>query len=405
MKTYDIAVIGGGASGLAAAISAAHKNPELNIVILERLSRVGKKILATGNGRCNFTNGNICANNYHGTCSVLYDSISDFDCRIFFEELGVLGYSDDEFRVYPMNNNASAILDALRLETEKNGTEIICNFAVSDIKKEKSYYRISSADNSITAKSVIVAGGGMSQANLGSDGSVLRILKERGIKISSLYPALTAFKTKSDSIRSLKGIRTNGIATLYENQKKLCSERGEVQFGDGTISGICIFNLSCHASGKENLTISINMLPDMNYNDAFNYISRLCNIRRNAPLEDLLSGVINKRIGMNIIKNSCSYPLSEKSSILNQKDIKNITSAIMNFNFDISGLAGFEKSQVTAGGIHISEVDNGFRSVKFRNMYFCGEVLDIIGDCGGYNLNFAFGSGFLAGKNCAEDLK
>ncbi len=405
MKTYDIAVIGGGASGLTAAISAARENPELSIAVIERLSRVGKKILATGNGRCNFTNVNISINNYHGSCAKLYNSISDFDCKIFFEELGVLGYADDEFRVYPLNNNASAVLDALRLETEKNGIEIICDFAVSDIKKEKNAYRIFSGDNLVTAKSVIVAGGGMSQANLGSDGSVLRILKKHGVKISPLSPALTAFKVKADAVRSLKGIRTNGIVTLYENQKKLGSEQGEVQFGDGAISGICIFNLSCLAAGKENLAISVNMLPQMSFNDAHSYISKLCDIRKNAPLEELLSGIINKRIGINVIKNATTYPLTEKASILKEKDIKNITSEIMNFKFDITGLAGFEKSQVTAGGVHISEVDPCFRSLKYGNMYFCGEILDIVGDCGGFNLNFAFGSGFLAGRTCAEDLK
>ena len=404
IKNYDIAIIGGGASGLAAAISASETNPKLNIVILERLSRVGKKLLATGNGRCNFTNNNISETNYHGSCACLFNSLKNFDCELFFSELGVMSYADNEFRVYPVNNNASSVLDALRLKIADTDIEIRNDFAVTDIKSEKNGYIISSESDSINAKSVIVAGGGMSQANLGSDGSVIRILKKLGIKIAPLSPALTSFKVNPGQVRSLKGIRVNAIVTLYENGKKIGSETGEVQFGDGTISGICVFNLSCLAYGKENLSISLNMLPEVNFRDVKEYIYKLREIRKNAALEDFLTGIVNKRIGMDIIKKNTGYPLTDNASVLTDKDIEKIASGITDYSFKISGLSGFEKSQVTAGGVHFSETDTFFRSQKFRNMYFCGEILDIIGDCGGYNLHFAFGSGLIAGKTCAEDL-
>lgn len=403
MTNYDIAVIGGGASGLTAAISAARHNPKLKIAVLERLPRIGKKILATGNGRCNYTNRNIDKSNYHGSCTPLYNSIKAFDCEAFFETLGVYGYSDEEFRVYPLNNNASAVLDGLRLEIIKLGIDVICDFNVTEIKKEKKFIICSESDK-VTASSLIIAGGGMSQANLGSDGSVLRIMKKMGFSVSPLSPALTAFKVSPEEVRSLKGIRTNAIVTLYSENKKLGYERGEVQFGDGVISGICIFNLSCLAYGKNKLSVSVDMLPDMNYREAKRIIQSLKSVRQNAPLEDFLSGIVNKRIGMNIIKSVTSRPLTEKTAVLTEKEINNITSKIKNYSFEITGLAGFEKSQVTAGGINISEVDSSLRSKKFKGLYFCGEILDIIGDCGGYNLYFAFASGALAGKICAEDL-
>jgi len=403
MTNYDIAVIGGGASGLSAAISAARYNPKLKIAIIERLPRIGKKILATGNGRCNYTNRNIDKSNFHGTCIPLYSSIENFNCEDFFESVGVYGYADDEMRVYPLNNNASAILDGLRLEISKLGIDIVCDFNVADIKKEKSF-KILSDDRSISASSVIIAGGGMSQANLGSDGSVLKIAKKMGLTISPLFPALTSFKVNPKSVQPLKGIRTTGTVTLLSDGKKLGKECGEIQFGDGTISGICVFNLSCLASGKEKLRLSIDMLPDTNYNDAKELIRNIKIIRKNAPLEDFLSGIINKRIGIAIIKSVTAHTLTENVSVLNDKELSAITEKIKNFSFDITGLSGFEKSQVTAGGIHINEVDSSFRSKKIKGLYFCGEILDIIGDCGGYNLFFAFGSGAMVGKVCAEDL-
>lgn len=403
MTNYDIAIIGGGAAGLSAAISAARYNPNLKIAILERLPRIGKKILATGNGRCNYSNRNIDKSNYHGSCISLYNSIKSYDCEGFFESLGVCGYSDDEFRVYPLNNNASAVLDGLRLEVLKLNIDVICDFYVTDIiKKDK--YRIISENDHITATSVIIAAGGMSQPNLGSDGSLLRILKKMKIDIAPLFPALTSFKVNPESVRSLKGIRTNAVATLFENDKKIGTEKGEVQFGDGTVSGICIFNLSCLASGKNNLMLSLDLLPDTDFQDTKKLIHNIKNIRQHAALEDLLSGIINKRIGMNIIKNATEHALTEKASVLNEKEISAIASLIKNYKFNITGLTGFEKSQVTAGGIKNTEVGHNLESKKYSRMYFCGEILDIIGDCGGYNLHFAFASGATAGKNCAEGL-
>ena len=403
MTSYDIAVIGGGAAGLAAAISAARHNPKLKIAVLERLSRIGKKILATGNGRCNYTNTNINETCYHGSCVPLYNSIKHINCQSFFETLGVYGYSDEEFRVYPLNNSAAAVLDGLRLELVRLNIDVICDFNVSDIVKKDKYY-IVSENNKISASSVIIAGGGMSQSNLGSDGSMLRILKNMKIEAAPLYPALTSFKVPPESVRSLKGIRTNGIVTLYENNKKIGTQRGEIQFGDGTISGICVFNLSCLAGGKEQLSIAIDMLPDTNYNDAKELIRNIRNVRQHTSLEDFLSGIINKRIGMSIIKSTTDHLLTEKTSVLTEKELENITSQIKNYRFNITGLSGFEKSQVTSGGIRLSEVCSNLESKKFRRMYFCGEILDIIGDCGGYNLYFAFSSGITAGKNCAEEF-
>jgi len=405
MKSYDIAVIGGGASGLAAAISAAKTNPSLSIAILERLPRIGKKILATGNGRCNFTNKNINKSCYYGSCNSLSNISAEYNVEKFFTTLGVYSYSDEEGRIYPLSNTASSVLDGLRLKISSyKNIEVICDFNVTDIKKDK-LFRISSENNSITARSVIAAGGGMSQASLGSDGSVLRILKSMNITAAGLSPALTSFKVEPDAVRALKGVRVNANVKLFSESSLLGCEKGEVQFSDSIISGICIFNLSCLCDGKKNLSLSIDLLPDKKYEEVIEILSKLYCIRYDAPLEDFMSGLFHKRICMAILKNCINIPLTEKTELLSDKQLKKIAERIKNWKFIIKSLSGFEKSQVTSGGIIMSEIDNNLRSKKIKGLYLCGELLDITGKCGGYNLDFAFSSGILAGKTCAEDLK
>lgn len=402
MKKYDIAIIGGGASGLTAAISAKRTAPDSRICLLERLPRVGKKLLATGNGRCNLTNDNMDCSYYSGSCTKFYNIIEGFNTKDFFESLGLMCTSDSEGRVYPMSNTASSVLDALRLEAEKLGIDVICDFTVKDIK---SGYVISSDNNAVSAKSVILCGGGLSQSSLGSDGSLLRISKNMGIKVTKLAPALTAVKTDINLVKSLKGLRVHGKTTLYCDDMLLKSEYGEIQFNEGVLSGICIFNLStCFTEGKKH-HITLDLLPEMNEKEIENTLRNIQKIRSEAPLEDFLSGILHKRLGNLIIKNAADYRLNEPCSVLKPSDIKEIAIQIKALRFPVTGLQGFEKSQVTSGGIHAEELNDMLMSKKYKGLYFCGEMLDIIGLCGGYNLTFAFASGFFAGKNAAEYIK
>jgi len=405
MINYDIAIIGGGASGLSAAISAAELNPALKIVILEHLSRVGKKILATGNGRCNFTNRNISRDCYYGSCNKIYSIADNTDIEDFFRTLGVYGYADEEGRVYPLSNSASSVLDGLRLKiSQLKNIDVICDFNVSTIKKEK-MFRISSENDYVSARRVVVAGGGMSQASLGSDGSVLRILKNMGLKVSALSPALTSFKVNPETVRSLKGIRASAKVSLYSDKEMLGEEEGEIQFSDGVISGICVFNLSCLCGNHKNLHLSMDFLPHINFTELTDILRNIQSTRKDAAIEDFLTGLLHKRIGMYILKSVTDKALTEKVSYLSEAELKKIASKIKNCTYNINGLSGFEKSQVTAGGVVISEITDKLCSKKIEGLYLCGELLDITGKCGGYNLAFAFASGILAGKSCAEDLK
>lgn len=401
MKRYDIAVVGGGASGLTAAISAKRENSSLSVCVLERLPRVGKKLLVTGNGRCNLTNRNIDCSYFKGTCSKLYNMIKAFDVEAFFGTLGVICTADGEGRVYPKSNTASSVLDALRLETERLGIDIICDFCVKEIK---SGYIICSDKEKISAQSVILAGGGLSQPTLGSDGSVLRLCKDMGIKVGKLTPALTAVKTNPDLVRALKGLRVQAKAKLFIDNKEIKSETGEIQFNEGILSGICIFNLTNYINDNEKAEIRLDLLPDMDKCDVIRLLSDIKAIRDNAALEDYLSGIFHKRIGNMIIKQATPHQLTMPVSALSNTDIERISGIIKELVFPVKGLQGFEKSQVTSGGVLISEIDEQLMSNKYKGMYFCGEMLDIIGICGGYNLTFAFSSGYTAGKNAARRI-
>lgn len=402
MDFFDIAVIGGGASGLTAAIFAKRTSPALRVGIFERLARVGKKLLACGNGRCNYTNENISPDFYHGSCSDLIKK-NIFDVRDFFVSLGVYGFSDGEGRVYPLSENAGSVLDGLRLEAARLGVEMYCECPIDNIKKEKSFV-FSSAEQAFSAKRVILAGGGMSQSSLGSDGSILRLAKRLGIECAPLRPALTALKTAPELVKPLKGLRANALVTLTEKGSVAKSEKGEVQFGDGTLSGICVMNLSHFYRDNGKFSLVLDLLPEMSENQLVNILFELREQRKNAPLEDMLSGLLHKRIGIYLLKKIAAHTLTEPTAVLTDSEIKALARLIKTLEFPVIGAAGFEKSQVTAGGILRSEITDSLESKRVRGLYCCGEMLDIAGDCGGYNLTFAFASGAAAGKGAANSL-
>lgn len=403
MEIFDIAVIGGGASGLTAAIHAKRAAPKLRVAVLERLPRVGKKLLACGNGRCNYTNTNIRKEKYHGSCAELIGKNSGFDVRGFFTSLGVYGFSDLEGRVYPLSENAGSVLDGLRLETDKLGVETICECPVDGISVGK-IFRIFSGEREFSAKRVILAGGGMSQSALGSDGSVLRLAKKLGLDCAPLRPALTPLKTTPELVRPLKGLRTNALVTLFCDEKAIGSEAGEVQFGDGMLSGICVMDLSHFYRENENFSLTLDLLPEKTKDEILSLLCEMKKIREKAPLEDLLSGLFHKRVGIYLMKKCTSHALTEPAAVLSKKELENAARLIKSLRFPVVGAAGFEKSQVTSGGILFSELTARLECRKIRGLFCCGELLDVAGDCGGYNLTFAFTSGAAAGKNAAEGL-
>ncbi len=405
MKRYDIIVIGGGASGFAAAINAKRTDRNVSVLIAERLPKTGKKILATGNGRCNLSNSDLSPDRYHGSCKNLLSVTSAFNVTAFFESMGVMCEDDGYGRIYPRCRSAASALDALRLEAAKLGVEELCGLDVMNIERRRysgrPLFAVSSTEETITAKKIILAGGGMSQPSLGSNGSILGICEKAGIDIVPPFPALVPLKTEPALVRPLKGQRTDANVMFCADGKVISSRRGEVQFTDGLISGICVFDISyLYEKHKHNAELKLDLLPDMSTRQVCELLKTVRNIRADMAADDYLSGIFTRPLGTYILKRalkSCPGTAGQISDIR----LGTIADTIKGLTFPVTGTAGFERSQVTGGGIRTEETVGSFELRKMPGAYACGELLDIFGDCGGYNLDFAFSSGAVAGRNAA----
>jgi len=392
----DIAVIGGGASGICSAISAKITNKNLNVVILEKLSRTGTKILSTGNGRCNLGNKNISPKFYHGSIKNYMNILQNTDTEDFFNFMGMMCRTDSEGRIYPYSNKASSVLDALRISIKNLCISEICGFDVKSIEKSGNSFIIKSENRTVYAKKIIVSSGGFSAPSLGTDGKLIKIISENH-RITNVYPSLCPLNYKNpEEYKSLSGIRAK-----VKVSAKSDSELGEIQFTSTALSGICIFNLSY----LKPRSIKIDFMPDKDFQNVLEYLICLKKIRNNCTLEEYLSGIFAKNLGSYLVKKSTGKSISEKVSGLNSNDIKSISGAIKSTVIDTVPTNKWNSSQVTAGGISGSEVDENLQSLRCFGMYFSGEILDIDGKCGGYNLMWAWSSGIWAGKKCAEGLK
>ncbi len=401
-----IAIIGAGASGITAAIAAKEAGAEP--VLLERCERVGRKILATGNGRCNYTNfDGEEISHYHGEnpyfASSIFSQFGVSDTVSFFEELGMLTKTEENQKAYPYSMQASAVLDVLRFRMEDLGIETITNFEVSQVKRKNGGFLITAYDKrEVFADRVIIAAGGKASPALGSNGSGYDIAKGLGHSITKLFPALVQVKTDTTYVKALKGIKIDARVT-YKSSKCKQQDEGEVLFCDYGLSGPAVFNISRACSEHEDGEISVDCLPGMDYATLRGLLEKRKSEKRS--LENFFVGMLNKKLGMTIIKYAQIAPFSRSSASLSQKEINRLCESIKAFNFKVTGTTSWNNAQVTAGGIKTEEIDeNTLMSKKCCGVYFCGEILDIDGDCGGFNLQWAWSSGYVAGKNAARDI-
>lgn len=407
-KNVDVAVIGGGASGIVAAVSCAKKlGKKYKVVIIERQARIGRKLLATGNGRCNITNRNISEEHYYGDKEIIKSVIGRFspkDSEDFFGELGILFRDDEEGRVYPYSNQATTILDCMRIECEKLEIEEICNFSVSTIKKVNKKFIISSNDKNITAEYVILATGSQASPLLGANDSGYHILNEFGIYSTPLYPSLSPIHTK-EKYKNLKGVRAKGSISLIADGKIIKKRNGEIQFTDYGLSGICVFEISRFVNeffvlGKiseckyKEIKLSADVMSEYSFTDLCLYLQKCRKIFSENKAVDILSGALNRKLSQSIIE-YCK--LSNKTcKALTNSDIKKIANTVKNFTFTPIISDGYKSAQVGSGGICSKDIDSKTLMLKkVKNMFVCGELLNVDGDCGGYNLHFAFGSGMI----------
>lgn len=400
-KFFDVLIIGGGASGLSCAIAAKKHKPELSVAVIERNDRVGKKLLATGNGRCNLTNVNISAEKYTGSFADKVSSVLDrIDCgRLlgFFSSLGLSTYSDSEGRVYPVSNQAASVLDVLRFACEREGVEIFCGESIKSIK-QGGRFTVTTENGVFEAVKPVIACGSKAAPKLGGTAGGLDYLRNFGHRTVPFSPALCPVKVDSRVLKSLKGIRVKGEAALCSSGRLIKSERGEIQFTESALSGICVFNLSLYA--KKGDEIRVDLMPGLSEDDVLRELKKRKKLFSSLTIDNLGAGLFQKRIMQAIIKESGIGSFSRLCNSLNEKELRSITKVIKAFRFAVTENAGFEQAQCALGGVLGSEIDETtMMSKKCRNMYVCGEVIDLCGECGGFNLHFAFASGIIAGES------
>lgn len=390
-----IAIIGGGASGLFAAIAA--KNENTCVTIYEKEKRVGRKILATGNGRCNMTNMTANIDDYHGSdvgfINFAIDTFWVNRTLDLFESMGILWKEEEDGKVYPYSDTASSVLDVLRRRVSELGICTVCDFAVKNIKKHGNAFVLDNGQGqNNTFDKVIIATGGKAGTQLGSDGSGYKLLKSFGHKITDVYPSLVQIKTETDTVKKLKGIKVNAKVSIGK-----MSKTGEVLFADYGISGPPVFWLSSYIGDKKETVIDI--MPEYSYAQVYDMIALRCKNLGNVPLEDFFVGMINKRVAQALLKHIGIEPLSRLAGTLSQKEIKSVASVIKGLKLKIEGTASWNNAQVTKGGADVTQFNpHTMESKLVKGLYACGEVLDIDGDCGGYNLQWAWSSGYIAGS-------
>ena len=409
-----IAVIGGGASGLMAAVTAADAGAD--VTVYERNDRVGKKILATGNGKCNFSNRQMSIEQYYGSdLSIPAKILRDFtpeDVVRFFERAGMLSREKSGY-LYPYSEQASTVLDIFRILLKKKQIRTVTDTMVSSIRQKNGMLTVLSKTENGTAKEsydrVIVCCGGKAAPKTGSDGNGFSLLSALGHTVVPVVPALVQLKAKETFLKSISGVRAECRLTLFINGKKAGDESGEMQFTDYGISGIVTFQLSRLASyavaeGKKTEAY-IDLFPRMS-GDTFAQTMREREKNGSGAMtaEEFFTGLLNKKITQLFLKLSGIASDTPLKKITPEKKAR-FYAYCKKFSVTITGTNSFDQAQVSAGGVPFSEVNAQLASKKVPGLYLAGEILDIDGKCGGYNLHWAWSSGYTAGKQAAETYK
>lgn len=408
MKKPVIAVIGAGASGLCAAIEAAKTaGNKAQVVMFESLSRCGKKILATGNGRCNLSNTDTDVAHYYGDTPLVesvFAAYSPESALAFFRSLGLFLRSDAAGRIYPLSNQASAVLDALRFEAEQLQVNIRTQEPVSSIEKQADGYLL---NGSFAADRVILACGGKAAPMHGSDGSGYELARQLCVAVTRVYPALTPLVVDGFP-KALKGIRAEGALTVKSRGKVLAQAAGEIQYTDYGLSGIPAMQVSGVVAAflGENPSVPcqvfLDRAPGISEQELTEYIHRRKKDRPQLLCEDLLTGIMPKRLGVTALTEVSVQP-QKTLNALNSGAVNALVSNIKSKKYTIGSVCGFSEAQVTAGGIPMAEIDKNTLALhKADGVYVCGELVNVHGDCGGYNLLWAWNSGRLAGSSAAK---
>ena len=398
-----ILIIGAGASGMMAALTAAEQ-PDSRVILLERQARVGRKLLATGNGRCNLTNVHAALPHYHGEqpdfAAHALEAFSVEDTLAWFRAIGLLTVTEPSGRVYPLSNSANSVLDVLRFAiAERENIDLRTGVTVTALRRERGGFVAETEGEALRADKVIVACGGMAGGKLGGVQDGYTLLCSLGHTRTGLHPALVQLTTDPTFPRALKGVRADARITLRTKRAVLAQREGEVQFTEKGVSGPAAFDLARAVStGGEGLTLVLDLLREYSAPEILALLEQRCKTAPHLTAEDLLTGALHNRLGKTILRYvnlKADTPLSD----LSRDALRQVARTCKGFTLPVRGTEGFAGAQVTAGGVRCAEFDpQTMQSRIVPGLYACGEVLDIDGDCGGYNLQWAWSSGHLAGR-------
>ena len=401
-----IGVIGAGASGMAAALAAA-ENPNASVVLMERQARVGRKLQATGNGRCNLSNIHAKDRGYHGEHpEFVLRAISAFDptqTLRWFESLGLYTVTEESGKVYPYSDQANSVVDVLRLGLCKPNIALKLGFEAEKIQKTENGFMVTGAEETVTCDKLIIACGGLAGSKLGGSMSGYKLLAKLGHKSTRLRPSLVQIKTDWPAVASLKGVRANCHIQILRDGNLFAESTGELQLTEQGISGPVVFEISrdvCYGAGE--WTAKLDFLPDWGETHLMQELNR----RRatDLPMEELLTGVLHNRLGRVLTK---AAGVKGKTLVkeLSDRETEALCEAVKSLEIGLTEPLGMDSAQVTAGGVLTEQFDeNTMQSRLVPGLYACGEVLDIDGDCGGYNLQWAWSSGRCAGLHAGGML-
>ena len=396
---YDTMIIGGGASGLMAACALSRKGRR--VIVLESQARVGRKLLSTGNGRCNLTNRNACPGDYHGSRQAARQALRAWPPKRIeemFSALGIPCVADEAGRVYPMSRQAASVLDALRLACEEGGVEMRTDFRVTTLLRTDAGFEARSAGGeAVWGRTALICTGGLAAPKLGASGDGYELLKRLGHRITPRFPAIAALKTPPEDVRALKGIRAEARIALVCDGEALRTERGEILFAESGVSGIAAMQLA-RAAGEalaagRRCAARIDFMPDADAEAALRERAKALPAR---GMEDFLNGIVPKRLGQTLVK-AAGIDLSTRAGTLTGKAIMRLAGVLNGWTLPVTGVQGFDQAQVTAGGAALEDFDaRNMRSLRAPGLFAAGEVLDVDGDCGGFNLQWAWSSALMA---------
>lgn len=406
----QVIIIGGGASGMMAAISARRLGAD--VTILERNPRIGKKILATGNGRCNFTNINITSDCYSGKDPKFATiALSNFGVNKtidFFEKLGIAHKVEDLGKVFPMSDQASSVLDVLMYELNRIGVNIVPDAYVTKIAKQKDVFQVE-LDNGtrFSGDKVIIAAGGKAMPSTGSDGNGYELAKKLGHTMTDIFPGLVQLKLEGFFFKQIEGVKFVGTAEILHNHKLVAKDRGDILFGNYGVSGPPILQISRKAgellNANQDVIVRITLLDQISKEDVIKLLAARFKNSSDKTLDFSLVGLINKRLIPVLLKEAGIKDLKCPAIDVSPKELNKIADILTDWRLKVTGTKSWPSAQVTAGGIATKEINPYTMESKLvPGLFFAGEVMDIDGKCGGFNLQWAWSSGFIAGQSAVQ---